>query len=115
MGHVVFFDRGPRLDHALEIALRRLEQKRFLPVSVHDPRMLARRGRLTAAHDAADEELGFDADLNELPPGPQGEIFAVTALAPLEVARLLPEVRFRELVDITDVLAGAQPRHDVVD
>src|SRR6516164_9972187 len=103
--NVVLFHGRPRLDHALHVALRRLEQKCFLSVAIDDPGMLPACCWPVAAKDASDEELGFDADLNQLSPRPQGEIFAVAALAPLEVTWLLPEVRFVELVDIRNVFA----------
>ena len=91
MRHVSILDDRPRLNHALPVVCGWFEEIHVAMLPIHDPRMLTIDGRI-AADETADEELGLDADLDQLPPGPQREVFAVAALTPLERARILPHV-----------------------
>ena len=64
---------------------------------------------------AADAELGVDADLGELAPRPQREILAVAAAAAFEGAGMLPDVALVKQLAVGRVLAALQPFDDVVE
>jgi len=97
------------------VPCRWLEQK-FGPIdTIDDPRVLTIDRCRIITDDAADDELGIDPDLAQLAPGPQREVLAVAAAEFLKAGGMLPHVALMKQFEVRDVLAGLQPRDDVVD
>ena len=93
----------------------RLEEERGPVDAIDHPRMLAIDLRLFVTDHAPHAELGVDAQFRELAPRPQREIFAIASFPILEDGGVLPEVALAKQLEVADVLAGPQPRDDVVD
>ena len=115
VGHVLIHRVREAANDPRRVPCRRLEQKCGAIDAIDDPGVLAVDFRRIITDDAADNELGIDANLRQFAPRPEREVLAVAAAECLEAAGMLPNVALMKQFEVRDVLAGLQPRHDVVD
>src|SRR5262252_5589195 len=106
-------DRLETSDSVPAIAGDGLEQEFVFADAEQDPRVPA---VLRSRRDAPpDDEIGVDAQLDELPPRPEREVLAVAPPQLLEGVRVLPVIRFAKEARVGFVLTGSEPAEDVVE
>src|SRR6476660_3153624 len=115
MRHVLAHRVSERANHSRRGPRGRLEEKRCPVDAIDHPRMLAIDLWPIVIDHAAHAELGVDADLCQLAPRPQRKVLAVSSLQFLEDPGMLPNVPLVKQLKVGDVLAGLQPRDDLID
>jgi hypothetical protein len=108
MRYVLRSNFGKRADHRRFILDNRLENK-SLPILVEDDPRVAIVFIAAPLKPLTHEKLCRVTQLDQLPPGPEGVVFAVALAKMLERSRVLPEVRFIEQLIVRQILALGEP------